>query len=205
IRFRRRRAAGAVLGGPTHVRNAAHAGPAARLLHSGHGRGATRRSAQRSLLLFAVRARSVSARRPASHRRRSALAKSRRSSSHARRRRTLGTHAPGAALCRTSEIRTGRSKQPREGRLPCGGRPMMQSLIVNDVTGLNPVAVWAINKPTSVNEVVEAIRRFDGPVSVGGGRFSMGGQTASPGSLHLDMLAMNRVITFSPIDKTIRV
>src|SRR3569832_2244345 len=81
----------------------------------------------------------------------------------------------------------------------------MQNLVVNDVTGLNPVTVWAISKPTSVGEVVEAIKRFDGPVSVGGGHFSMGGQTASPNSLHLDMRAMNRVLSFSPVDKTIRV
>lgn len=81
----------------------------------------------------------------------------------------------------------------------------MQNLIVNDVTGLNPVPVWAISKPRSVEQVVEAVRRFDGPVSVGGGHFSMGGQTASPGSLHLDMREMNQVIGFSPMHKTIRV
>lgn len=81
----------------------------------------------------------------------------------------------------------------------------MQNLIVNDVTGLNPVPVWAISKPRSVEDVVEAIRRFDGPVSIGGGHFSMGGQTASPGSLHLDMREMNQVIQFSPVARTIRV
>ena len=77
--------------------------------------------------------------------------------------------------------------------------------IVNDVTGLNPVAVWAISKPTTVDEVCDAIRRTDGPLSIGGGHFSMGGQTASPGSLHLDMRNMNQVISFSPAQKTIRV
>ncbi|NML42836.1 FAD-binding protein [Ramlibacter sp. G-1-2-2] len=81
----------------------------------------------------------------------------------------------------------------------------MQGQIVNDVTGLNPVPVFAIHRPRSVDEVVEAIRRYDGAVSVGGGHFSMGGQTASPGSLHLDMRQMNRVLGFSPVDKTIRV
>ncbi|MES2936818.1 MAG: FAD-binding oxidoreductase [Pseudomonadota bacterium] len=81
----------------------------------------------------------------------------------------------------------------------------MQDIVVNDVTGLNPVPVWAINKPQGVQEVVDAIRRFDGPVSVGGGHFSMGGQTASPGSLHLDMREMNKVLLFSPVDRTIRV
>ena len=80
-----------------------------------------------------------------------------------------------------------------------------ENLIVNDVTGLNPVSVWAINKPHSVADVVDAVTRTHGPVSVGGGHFSMGGQTASPGSLHLDMREMNQVILFSPMEKTIRV
>jgi FAD/FMN-containing dehydrogenase len=77
--------------------------------------------------------------------------------------------------------------------------------IVNDVTQLNPVRVMAIVAPTSVEEVQEAMRRTSGPVSIGGGRFSMGGQTASPGSLHFDMRTMNRVLSFSPGERTIRV
>lgn len=79
------------------------------------------------------------------------------------------------------------------------------SLIVNDVTGLNPVAVWAISKPRSVGEVVEAVRRTDGAISVGGGHFSMGGQTASPNTLHLDMRELNQVVAFYPAEKVIRV
>jgi FAD/FMN-containing dehydrogenase len=79
------------------------------------------------------------------------------------------------------------------------------TVIVNDVTGLNPVPVWAIATPTSVAEVQDAFRRTQVPVSVGGGHFSMGGQTASPGSLHLDLRRMNKVLAFSPVEKTIRV
>jgi FAD/FMN-containing dehydrogenase len=79
------------------------------------------------------------------------------------------------------------------------------SLTVNDVTGLNPVTVWAISKPRSVEEVADAIRRTDGAVSVGGGHFSMGGQTASPGTLHLDMRELNQVVAFYPAEKVIRV
>jgi FAD/FMN-containing dehydrogenase/uncharacterized membrane protein YhaH (DUF805 family)/SAM-dependent methyltransferase len=77
--------------------------------------------------------------------------------------------------------------------------------IVNDVTGLNPVAVWAVATPASIEEVQDALRRTDGPVSIGGGHFSMGGQTASPGSLHLDMRRMNQVVEFAPPRRTIRV
>jgi FAD/FMN-containing dehydrogenase len=77
--------------------------------------------------------------------------------------------------------------------------------VVNDVTRLNPVRVMAIVAPSSVEDVQEALRRTSGPVSIGGGRFSMGGQTASPGSLHFDMRSMNRIVGFSPSDKTLRV
>src|SRR3954471_9546422 len=81
----------------------------------------------------------------------------------------------------------------------------MQNLIVNDVTRLNPVSVWAIHKPHAVAGVVEAIQRFAGPVSVGGGPFSMGGQTASPGRLPLDRTEVNKLLQFSPLARTIRV
>ena len=77
--------------------------------------------------------------------------------------------------------------------------------VVNDVTQLNPIAVAAIVAPATVDEVREAIRRTTGPVSVGGGHFSMGGQTASPSSLHLDMRRLNQILNFSPAERTIRV
>lgn len=82
---------------------------------------------------------------------------------------------------------------------------MSQHHIVNDVTQLNPVRVMAIVAPTSTEEVQEALRRTSGPVSIGGGRFSMGGQTASPGSVHIDMRGMNRILAFSPEHKAIHV
>ncbi|MEO8019696.1 MAG: FAD-binding protein [Pseudomonadota bacterium] len=77
--------------------------------------------------------------------------------------------------------------------------------IVNDVTGLNPVAVFAIATPTSVEEVQRAVTGTNMPLSVGGGHFSMGGQTASPDTLHLDLRKLNRVLHFSPTEKRIRV
>src|SRR5436190_1826964 len=77
--------------------------------------------------------------------------------------------------------------------------------IVNDVTALNPVRVAAIVVPESVDAVREAIRRSSGPISVGGGHFSMGGQTASEGSLHLDMRRLNQMLEVGPTEKTVRV
>ncbi|WP_317171498.1 FAD-binding protein [Spirosoma profusum] len=77
--------------------------------------------------------------------------------------------------------------------------------IINDVTHLNPVVVTDVFRPTSVAELQERIRTTTGPISVGGGRFSMGGQTASPNSLHIDMRGLNQVLQFSKEAKTIQV
>ncbi len=65
--------------------------------------------------------------------------------------------------------------------------------------------VARIERPSSVEELAEIIRTTTGRVSVGGGRFSMGGQTASPGSLHIDMRGLNKVLEFSAAGKWIRV
>lgn len=79
------------------------------------------------------------------------------------------------------------------------------TLTVNDVTGLNRVPVFAIATPSTVEEVQAAVRGTHLPISVGGGHFSMGGQTASPGTLHLDLRRLNQILAFSPQTRTIRV
>jgi len=77
--------------------------------------------------------------------------------------------------------------------------------IIDDVTKLNPVLVSKIVRPATIEEVCEIVKNTQGPISVGGGRFSMGGQTASPHSLHLDLRGLNKVIAFSKEDKAISV
>ncbi|UXI68821.1 FAD-binding protein [Tahibacter amnicola] len=77
--------------------------------------------------------------------------------------------------------------------------------MVTDVTGLYAVPVWAIVTPTSTADVQAALARTNGPVAIGGGRFSMGGQAASPGALHLDMRQMNQIVQFAPLERTVRV
>jgi FAD/FMN-containing dehydrogenase/SAM-dependent methyltransferase len=89
--------------------------------------------------------------------------------------------------------------------VPESGAPTPAALTINDVTGLNPVTVWAVATPASVAEVQDSIRKSRGPISIGGGRFSMGGQVASPGSLHLDMRRMNQVVSFAPVERRVRV
>ena len=76
---------------------------------------------------------------------------------------------------------------------------------INDVTGLNPVPVRQALRPETVGEIQQALATSTVPVSIGGGRFSMGGQTASADSLHIDLRGLNRVLTFSPAERWIHV
>ena len=76
---------------------------------------------------------------------------------------------------------------------------------VNDISGLNPVRVARVRQPRSADDVRAAIRDWVGPICVGGGRFSMGGQIAFPESLHLDMRSMRNVVRLDPAGRVIRV
>lgn len=78
-------------------------------------------------------------------------------------------------------------------------------VVVNDVSRLNPIHVREVLTPTTIEEVMAAVKSTRGPVSIGGGRFSMGGQTATDGALQLDMRRMDRVVRFSRGDREITV
>jgi FAD/FMN-containing dehydrogenase/uncharacterized membrane protein YhaH (DUF805 family) len=77
--------------------------------------------------------------------------------------------------------------------------------IVDDVTQLNPIIVSKVEAPSTVEELQLIIKNSEKPISIGGGRFSMGGQTASPNSVHIDMRKLNRVLDFSAEEKRIKV
>jgi FAD/FMN-containing dehydrogenase/uncharacterized membrane protein YhaH (DUF805 family) len=77
--------------------------------------------------------------------------------------------------------------------------------IVNEVTQLNPILVAKVEIPQTIEELQNIIKTADKPVCIGGGRFSMGGQTASPHCIHIDMRRLNKVLEFSPEKKTIKV
>ncbi len=85
--------------------------------------------------------------------------------------------------------------------LPAAAEPA----IVNDVTQINPIEVDQVVVPKTVDEVRELVRTHRGPISIGGGHFSMGGQTASEKTLHLDMRGLHRILAFSPETKSITV
>src|SRR5439155_8470333 len=77
--------------------------------------------------------------------------------------------------------------------------------VINDVSRLNPTKIAEERRPRSTDEVQAALRAWSGSVSVGGGRFSMGGQIAAVDSLHLDMRAMKQLVSFDAPHRRIRV
>jgi len=86
-----------------------------------------------------------------------------------------------------------------------GGAPPARAAVVDDVTRLNPVAVDRVVVPRSVAEVQRLVRSRAGPISIGGGGFSQGGQTRTEGALMLDMRGMDRVLALDVPAKTITV
>jgi FAD/FMN-containing dehydrogenase len=80
-----------------------------------------------------------------------------------------------------------------------------QRVTINDVTRLNPISVAREVRPLAVDEVQKAVKMWSGALSIGGGRFSMGGQIAAPDSLHLDMRGLSRIVAYSPANRVIRV
>lgn len=91
--------------------------------------------------------------------------------------------------------------------LPYMTAPKMQTtaLIVNDVTRLNPIRVAKVVTPQSEAELVQQLLGSNGAVSVGGGRYSQGGQIALSDSLHVDMRSYNNIVSFDPEQKQITV
>lgn len=77
--------------------------------------------------------------------------------------------------------------------------------IVNDVSRLNPVLVSKVVVPQSIEEIQEIVRSAETTISIGGGRFSMGGQTAGSYGIHVDMRRLNGIIAFHPAEKIIEV
>ncbi|PWA04356.1 FAD-binding oxidoreductase [Flavobacterium psychrotolerans] len=76
---------------------------------------------------------------------------------------------------------------------------------LNDITQINPIQVNKIIKPKTINEIIYAIKTTIGPISIGGGKYSMGGQTAFENSLHIDMRSFNKIINIDKAKKQITV
>ncbi|MBU1354816.1 MAG: FAD-binding oxidoreductase [Gammaproteobacteria bacterium] len=88
-----------------------------------------------------------------------------------------------------------------------GQRPAHSAsgLLVENVTRLYPVRVAKVVAPASVQDVVQALQHWPGPVAIGGARYSMGGQIGVEGGLHIDMRAMNALVWLDAKARTVRV
>ncbi len=65
---------------------------------------------------------------------------------------------------------------------------------VNDITLLNPIVVKEIVSPKTIDDISKLIKNHDGPISIGGGRFSQGGQIATDNTLFIDMQNLNQIL-----------
>ncbi|MGI9249402.1 MAG: FAD-binding oxidoreductase [Woeseiaceae bacterium] len=84
-------------------------------------------------------------------------------------------------------------------------RERLHENVVNDITELNPVPMTRVVAPKSIDEIVASIKTSSGPISIGGGRYSMGGQTAIDNGLQLDMRDYDQVVSFRPANREITV
>ena len=78
-------------------------------------------------------------------------------------------------------------------------------LAVCNVTHLVSIRMAQISKVSNRDDIQRALKAWKGQISVGGGRFSMGGQTAIRDGLQLDMRSMNRLVRIDPEKRTVRV
>ena len=85
------------------------------------------------------------------------------------------------------------------------GRSPDDAPTVEDVARIDRTTVARIVRPRDPAHVAHLLADSRGAVSIGGARFSMGGQIAAPGSLHLDMRSMNRLVRLDTTRRTVRV
>jgi FAD/FMN-containing dehydrogenase len=79
------------------------------------------------------------------------------------------------------------------------------SVRVTEVTHLYPVVMRRVVAPRTVEKIAAAVKSSPGPISIGGGRNSMGGQTATPDGLQIDMRNFHGVVAFDSVARTITV
>jgi FAD/FMN-containing dehydrogenase len=79
------------------------------------------------------------------------------------------------------------------------------SVRIDEVTRLHPVTMARVVTPRTIEDIVTAVKATPGPVSIGGGRYSMGGQTATPDGTQLDMRQFHGVVALDTAGRTITV
>ncbi|HKP16080.1 MAG TPA: FAD-binding oxidoreductase [Gemmatimonadaceae bacterium] len=79
------------------------------------------------------------------------------------------------------------------------------SVRIDEVTRLHPVTMARVVTPRTMMDIVNAVKATPGPIAIGGGRYSMGGQTATPDGLQLDMRQYRGVVSLDTAARTITV
>lgn len=79
------------------------------------------------------------------------------------------------------------------------------AVVVNDVTGMTPVEMSSVIQPESTEEVAKLVKHTTGPISIAGGKYSMGGQTAVQNGVQIDTQKLNHVIAFDPEQKLLTI
>lgn len=90
----------------------------------------------------------------------------------------------------------------------CGDKyynKVLSDRCINDVTHINPIYVAKVIHPISTNELADSVKMSTGLISIGGGKYSMGGQTGYENSLHVDMQEMDSIIQIDTKNKEITV
>ncbi len=87
----------------------------------------------------------------------------------------------------------------------CSFNKSLPNKRINDVTKINPIQIDKEIHPHSIKEIIHAIKSTTGPISIGGGRYSMGGQIAYENSLHIDMRQFNKVLNLDRQKKQVTV
>ncbi len=100
-------------------------------------------------------------------------------------------------------LTTGLLAAPAAGVLAACGRD--ETHHVDDVSQLNRTIVSSVIRPRSSAALSTALAASRGAVSIGGGRYSMGGQIVAEGSLHIDMRGMNRLLWLDVAARRVRV
>lgn len=83
--------------------------------------------------------------------------------------------------------------------------PQGPATLIYDVSQLNPIAMSQVYAVRNETDLAALLQHSQGPISIGGGRYSQGGHTAVADGVQLDMRTFNQVLAFDPVAKQIRV
>ncbi len=83
--------------------------------------------------------------------------------------------------------------------------PPPEKNVINEAIKLDPFVPATIVHPQTNEDVQKAVKEHEGPISIGGGRYSMGGQTGTDNTLFIDMSGMNKILEYKPLEKAITV